>query len=251
MPYSLDVLVNDFALRAFRDTADKDYVHARLAYRAKLIPQFRWSSLHCLEKYTKCILLLNRIDSKEISHEVTKGLNTLNSKGKFQISLSEKVTKFVAKLEDGADDRYYLLSYDAEEIDLNLLDAAVWELRRYCQILDDNPTDDSQKTLGERISRIRSAQEKYEKGTCITDGWLERVILDRQHGARDALIWNNLYFGLSRRKSINLSEYMEAGNAPLYNHPHIVEELSKYIRISKDIKSGYKTLSEQRSSDKN
>lgn len=48
-----DALLNDFAIRSFRDTADRDYIHARLAYRAQLVPQFQWSALHCLEKYAK------------------------------------------------------------------------------------------------------------------------------------------------------------------------------------------------------
>ncbi len=71
MSPSLDKLLNDFALRSLRETADKDYVHARLAYRYRLIPQFFWSSLHSLEKYTKCVLLLNRIDATKVKHEVS------------------------------------------------------------------------------------------------------------------------------------------------------------------------------------
>lgn len=61
MPHSMMQKVNNYALRAFRDTADKDYIHARMAYKAALYPQFLWSSLHSLEKYAKCILILNRV----------------------------------------------------------------------------------------------------------------------------------------------------------------------------------------------
>ena len=61
MSHSIMKKVNSFALRAFRDTADRDYIHARMAYRAGLIPQFRWSALHALEKYAKCITILARI----------------------------------------------------------------------------------------------------------------------------------------------------------------------------------------------
>ena len=55
MSHSMMQKVNSFALRAFRDTADRDYIHARMAYRADLFPQFHWSALHALEKYAKCI----------------------------------------------------------------------------------------------------------------------------------------------------------------------------------------------------
>ncbi len=40
MSYSMMQKVNNFALRAFRDTADRDYIHARMAYRVELFPQF-------------------------------------------------------------------------------------------------------------------------------------------------------------------------------------------------------------------
>jgi len=135
LPHSLDVLINDFAVRSLRETTDKDYVHARLAYRSRLIPQFLWSSLHCLEKYTKCILVLNRIDTQKMRHEVEAGLIKLQSYGKFQIDLSTRATTFVKRLEEGARFRYYEMSYFSEELDLPELDRTVWELRRYCQTI--------------------------------------------------------------------------------------------------------------------
>jgi hypothetical protein len=41
----MHILVNDFAIRSFRETADKDYIAARMAYRARLIQPFLWSAL--------------------------------------------------------------------------------------------------------------------------------------------------------------------------------------------------------------
>lgn len=81
-------LLNSFAIRSFRYTADRDYVHARLAYRAQLVPQFLWSSLHCLEKYAKGTLLLNRIEARSARHTVTPLLKVFNDQAKFQIVLS-------------------------------------------------------------------------------------------------------------------------------------------------------------------
>src|SRR5688572_4958760 len=54
-------LLNNFAVRSFRDVADGDYIAARLSFRSQLIPQFLWQSLQAIEKYLKCILVLNRI----------------------------------------------------------------------------------------------------------------------------------------------------------------------------------------------
>lgn len=54
----------DVALRCFRDNADREYAHARLAYKALLGNQFLWSALHCLEKYAKGAALLREVNSK-------------------------------------------------------------------------------------------------------------------------------------------------------------------------------------------
>jgi hypothetical protein len=35
-----EILLNDFAIRSFREVADYDYITARMAYRSKLVPQF-------------------------------------------------------------------------------------------------------------------------------------------------------------------------------------------------------------------
>jgi hypothetical protein len=64
-------LINDFAVRSFRDIADGDYIVARLAHRATLIPQFLWSSLQAVEKYLKGILLLNRVPHVKATHGVS------------------------------------------------------------------------------------------------------------------------------------------------------------------------------------
>ena len=65
-----EILINNFAIRSFRDVADYDYISARMLYRAKLVPQFLWSSLQSIEKYLKCILLLNRIKANKVGHNL-------------------------------------------------------------------------------------------------------------------------------------------------------------------------------------
>lgn len=245
---SLKILVNDFALRSLRETADKDYVHARLAYRSRLIPQALWSSLHCLEKYMKCILVLNQIDAKKIKHEFELGLTELNSQGKFQIELSEPAKAFVTKLEDGARFRYYETSYHAEELDLLKLDKTVWELRRYCQPLDyDFEINGRQENqLAANLGRIRAAQQAGEKGTCIANGWLESILDKPNHSAREALIWKNLFFGRSHRQKVSIQNYHESGNSPLFMHPEIVDEVAKYIFLPEEVKVAYRQLATQR-----
>jgi len=254
MSYPMHILVNDFAIRSFRGTADKDYIAARMAYRARLIQPFRWSALHCLEKYVKGILLLNRVDAKNLGHSVLHGIERMNQHGKFEIDLSPDTAKYIEKLEgDGAADRYYLVSYDIEPFDIARFDRAVWELRRYCQPLDCDTVGVNGKkanSLIRELDRVRRAKEIYEKGTCISGGVLEKIIEKKDHPAREALIWNNLFFGSSRRKVVKMRPDWEAGNSPFFLHPEIIDEVIKYVNIPKDIAEGTRQFAKQKAAEK-
>lgn len=253
MSWSLEMQLNSFAIRSFRETADKDYIAARMAYRARLIQQFHWSGLHCLEKYAKGICLLNRVKAHR-GHSVLAGLDQMRKHGKFSIELSPWTLAFIKRLEDGgAEFRYYETSYDNEEFDIVRLDCAVWELRRYCQTLDYNiDLDDGVKKnmLNFELNRVTTAVTNKEKGSCIVDGTLEKIIDDRTNPARKSLIWNNLYFGPSQRKKIKLRPDWEAGNSPLFLHPEIIDEVLKYVFIPKNIADGAREFARQKSAEK-
>lgn len=234
MAHSMDVLLNDFATRSFRETADKDYIAARMAFRARLIQPFLWSSLHCLEKYVKGICLFNRIEANR-GHTVFDGIKRISESGKFSIDLNIGAQKFIESLEEqGAKYRYYETSYFAEDLDLLRLDCAVSEIRRYCKPIDCI----NMNIMHSELNRIQNAKENNKKETCIVGGFLEKVVDDKNHPAREALIWNNLYFGPSLRKSIKIRSYMEAGNSPFFLFPEIIDEVEKYVFIPKDIKDG-------------
>ena len=254
MSYPMHILVNDFAIRSFRETADKDYITARMAYRARLIQPFRWSALHCLEKYVKGILLLNRVDAKKLGHSVLPGIDRMKQHGKFVLNLSEGTVKFIKNLEDdGAEDRYYLASYEIEPFDIARFDRAVWELRRYCQPLDYDTVGMNGKTvnmLTHELARVHRAKEMHEKGTCISGGVLEQIIEKKDHPAREALIWNNLFFGPSRRKAVKMRPDWEAGNSPGFLHPEVIDEVIKYVNIPKDIAEGARQFAKQKAADK-
>ena len=232
-----DSLLNDFAIRSFRDMVDRDYIHARLAYRARLIPQFLWSALHCLEKYAKCILLLNRVPAQRVRHEVSGALRLMEQSGPFNIPLCEQTSQFIERLESGAEFRYFEVSYWNIEHDIVRLDRAVWEVRRYCQGLNHDIQIEGRtiNALAMNLQRVRLAQEREEKGTCIMSGWLETVIGDTAHSAREPLLWNNLHFGLSSRKRVHIVGYMESGNSPLYMHPEILDDVLQYVHLPKRV----------------
>ncbi|WP_422954296.1 HEPN domain-containing protein [Undibacterium sp. TC4M20W] len=246
-------MINDFAIRSFRETADKDYIAARMAYRANLIQPFLWSALHCLEKYVKCVLLLNRVEAHR-GHSVLPGIEKMKRQGKFAIDLSANTIQFIKKLEDyGAEYRYYEVSYIIEPFDLVRFDHAVWELRRYCQPLDCDIVDASGKTvnlLSLELDRVHLAKTKFEKGTCITGGVLEKIIEKKDHPAREALIWNNLFFGPSRRKGVKMRPSWESGNSPFFLNPEIIDEVLKYVYIPKAIAEGVRQFAIQKAAEK-
>lgn len=249
MPYPMHILVNDFAIRSFRETADKDYVAARMAYRARLIQPFLWSALHCLEKYVKGILVFNRVKAHK-GHSVLPGIERMKQHGKFELDLSADTVQFIKKLEDyGAEYRYYEVSYEIEPFDIIRFDRAVWELRRYCQPLDYDIAGADGETLNFltlELDRIRRAKANHEKGTCITGGILEMIIEKKEHPAREALIWKNLFFGPSRRKGVKMQSNWESGNSPFFLHPEIIDEVLKYVYIPKDIAEGVRQFAKQK-----
>lgn len=253
VPYPLDILLNDFAIRSFRETADKDYIAARMAYRARLIQPFLWSALHCLEKYVKGILMLNRVEAHR-GHSVLPGVKRMKQQGKFELDLSVDTVQFISKLEDyGAEYRYYEVSYDTRPFDIIRLDRAVWELRRYCQPLDYDIADLSGQQvnlLSLELDRIHRAKTRNEKGTCIMGGFLEQVIAKKNHSAREALIWNNLFFGPSRRKGVKMHWSTESGHSPFFVHPEIIDEVIKYVYIPKNIAEGVRQFAQQQAAEK-
>jgi hypothetical protein len=244
----LEQKLDSFAVRSFRDTADRDYVHARLAYRSQLVQQFFWSSLHCLEKYMKCILLLNRVVCKNVSHAVTPLLDLMQKQGPFSVDISAHTLEFIKRLEGVAEYRYFQVSYFNYGINIGDLDLAIWEVRRYCQILDHSRTPGAADSppLKLELERLANAHMNQEKGTCIIGGWIEGVIKNSKHPAREALIWKNLYFGSSHRKKIRISSYQESGIAPLFAYPEIIDELNKYIRIEKSVADMWRKEAAQR-----
>jgi hypothetical protein len=87
MAFSLNALLNDFAFRCFRDIGDGDYIVARQAFRQRLIQQALWSGLQAIEKYLKCILLVNRVVADELNHDLGKALALIRSELKFEVRL--------------------------------------------------------------------------------------------------------------------------------------------------------------------
>ncbi|MCE7556460.1 hypothetical protein [Aliivibrio fischeri] len=239
--------INSFALRSFRDNADRDYIHARMAYRAQLYPQCFWSSLHALEKYAKCILILTRTERvrikknnfDDVGHEVLKSLKMLESS--LNIILSQQTIDFLKRLENGARFRYLEVSWHSESAELTILDRAVWELRRYCNSgLYSYENSPEVKLLDNVKELLQDIENVTVENTHIAGGRLEAILKQPKSPARKELVWKNLYFSNSKRKTVWLESNFMAENSSLFLYPEIIDELTKYTRIPKEIVNAYK-----------
>ena len=245
MPHSMTQKVNTYALKAFRDTADKDYIHARMAYKAALYPQFLWSSLHALEKYAKCILILTRVPKPQkredyINHEVNKAIVLLYDR--VDIILSEQTKNFICRLENGAEDRYLGVSWVAQEVELAVLDKAVWELRRYCNsslyIYSDN---DFLEVKPNAYDVLKLIDKPIHQNTHISGGFIEETLKNKESSARPELVWSNLYYNNSNRKSVKMKTYpLMFENSPFCLYPEIIDEVAKYSFVSSKVRNTYK-----------
>lgn len=231
----IDRRINDFAIRAFRDTADRDYLTARLACRADLIPQFLWSAQQAIEKYLKCILLLNRIPAKKVKHNINEALDLL-AKLTFKVDLCARSRKFIDHVATYGEYRYLDVSTFAVGSILIDLDLSVWELRRYCQVLNvfgKKLIPVEQEMLNFALDELRLSSSNQRYTFRIQGGYLEKILADPKHPARDALVWHNPCYGTRSRKTVKARNVMQAFNAPLYLFPDMLDELLNYVFIPK------------------
>ncbi len=231
--WELEVTIglNDIATRCFRNTADHEYIMARMAYRANLLLQFNWSALHALEKYLKAVCLYNRVDSRYCHHDLRKLRKRLRVLDFFR--LRSDTEKFMDAIQNFGGDRYLSRSWMSRAEDLLRLDRAVWDVRRFCQILNSEYTRDPEQQR-EPLARLRDKLlDKYLQphDQPSLHGRLEKILEQREHPAREALIWMNHCFGSRRRRTIKIrgSKIPAFENSPSFLYPEIVEEAKKYV----------------------
>ena len=238
---TLDRRTNDFARRSFRDTADRDYIAARLACRAELMPQFLWSAQQAFEKYFKYILLVNRIPAR-VGHNLLQALK-LTEQLPFKIELLPESLKFIQHVASYGEYRYLDVSYFVEGYLLLDLDMAVWDIRRYCQILDVRgkklPASE-QRMIEEATVMLKTSKKQPPHEFRINGGFLEEVLAKKEHPAREALIWQNAFFSTRARKRVKIKDHLQAANSPLYLYPDMLDELLKYVYIPTELRPGYR-----------
>lgn len=239
---AIDPLLNDFAIRSFREIGDGDYIAARLSSRALLVPQFLWQSLQALEKYLKCILVLNRIKAAR-SHCLTDLFEAFEHSNKFDVRLSPETKRFLVYLDTYGRFRYYETPYYTIGDELFRLDKAVWEIRRYARVLDYRIKVQNGKEvhlLPLELQRNQRAESRPPQEFSIIGGHLEKVLSKRDHPSRPALIWHNMYFGTGRRRTVRHRRMSSSGNSPLSLHPEILDEVLKYVFLPREVIAAYR-----------
>jgi HEPN domain-containing protein len=238
----LDRFVDAFGTQSFRDQADRDYIAARLACRHELFPQFLWSSHQAIEKYLKAILLYNRVKANQVGHDLAQALSLTQSLP-FEIKLSKRSRKFVSHLAEVGEFRYIDVPFHVYGHILVDLDLAVWEVRRYCQVLDvfgkQLPLE-GQKLLDAAWSDLARSETNPRYKFRLHGGLLEKIISDRKHPSRQALLWHNPCFGVRRRATVKAKNHLNAQNSLLYLYPEMLDELLKYVFIPKKLVAGYR-----------
>jgi HEPN domain-containing protein len=233
-PDEKEILLNDFAFRSFCDTADEDYVLARFAYRADLIPQALWSSQQALEKYIKGILLLRRIPWTIGRHSLLKPLEALEKHSPLQLSKDSR--EFIGYVDDCRADRYLTYPYGTDGLEIVKLDKTVFDVRRYCIAYGPGRTPSGQTRAELDLKHVEAAwdfpPQKYRSPTG-RKGPIEQLIAGQSTPARQALLWNNLYFGNRVRSHIRMSRKAVSVNSVLALHPDIEDELRKYVHLPK------------------
>jgi HEPN domain-containing protein len=56
----------------FIETADDNYILARTSFHENLNVDFFWLAVHCVEKYLKASLLLNKKDARGYDHNIVE-----------------------------------------------------------------------------------------------------------------------------------------------------------------------------------
>jgi hypothetical protein len=226
MKISTSALLNDFAVRCFRDIADGDYIAARMACRAGLLPQYLWAGQQAVEKYLKCILLLHRIPAQKVFHDLDAALRAIDNSGKLQLGLTKRARKYIGYLDICGRFRYLETSHWGEGRDIVRLDQAVWEIRRFCS--------------------LAPVSVELEEGSpppmvTLVNGYLEGIIHGPQCLARRALVWQNAFFGKRARRTVTVGGWARGVNAPLALHPEILDEVTKYVFVPKEVRDYFRT----------
>lgn len=236
-------LINDLAIRCFRETGDGDYIAARLAMRVGLPVQFLWSALQAVEKYLKCILVLNRCSAKT-GHDLQKALDAIHRELPFRINLSVDEQAVFQHIDEAGENRYLIKSLYLFDYELTHFDSLVWKLRQYCVPLNVEHYNDTpdQDILLQNIAKVEAVLGGPAEHGHLATGLLEKILADPQSPAREGLIWRNSMFGGQRAMTAETHWGFKAINAPLWLSPELTKVAKEWVKMHRGEVDAFEAL---------
>jgi len=237
--------INDFANRSFRDSADQDYIMARIAYRKEFDQQFRWCSLQALEKYLKAILLYNRVSAQGIGHNLVEAVNRVKNINDLNFTLpSSDVDNFIEYISNYGADRYLSHPTHLRDDALLTLDETVWNVRRYCYFMRQVIVKEENEISLFEVNKQKTTNPYYETNRHkykIFNGYLEKVIEKRLPSYGD-LIWKNFFYGRVKKHKIKNFRFRMSSQNPTHSlHPEIFSTLNQLVDFPRAIRSLYES----------
>jgi len=74
----------------------------------------------------------------------------------------------------------------------------------------------------------------------LQGGQLEKIIDGTATPAREALLWQNGFFGNRVRRRVRPGGWFKASNSPFHLHPEILDEVLKYVYLPPDVVGAYR-----------
>jgi hypothetical protein len=152
----------------------------------------------------KCILLLNRIPATTVRHDLTAAFRLLKTHAPFEIRISKPSPQFIEHLDTYGRFRYLETPFHLLGPEIVKLDKAAWEIRRYCQVLNYNLTleDGTEKPMLQvELRNIENSEMHPPQRFKLIGGTLEKILTEKRHPAREALVWQNRYSARAREKA--------------------------------------------------
>lgn len=100
--------------------------------------------------------------------------------------------------------------------------------------------------LRQGVAAIVAAEKSPPQKYRLHGGFIEKVIHDSRHPAREPLLWKNMCFGLRVRKQVRIRVPTHFTNAPLTLNPEMLDELVKYVKVTDGAKSVYRNIARER-----
>lgn len=246
----LGIALNTLATEVFRNQADHDYIAARSSYRLGLREQFLWSALQSLEKYFKAILLFNGRSARrehirnppkrDFGHDLVRLNSAVQQVPGLTLDFPNWLPDFLAYLTTFGNNRYLTKSTYTVGRELARLDEAVWSIRRYAQHMRSaiGTRRAPSRRLLEAHLRYLNAPEHRKRPQRLHPftGFLEDVLRrPRSDLTRQALIWNNLFYGGRVRYRVRYRQLSTSVIPPQERRwckePRLRRRLSRYVKL--------------------